>query len=837
MSTLVICMKIFANNRWIAAICRHYLVVLLSLSSYNAFATISDTTAGNIPPIPSYDTLPLPDNQPVMTTTNGELSWLGEQPIEPSPKGLPKGCGAWELVMKHWNPATGATKHEPLNSYLSGHVSTQQPLASRLLALVMRRTSSNPGLSGHVVTQLPLPTGLLALTMSGCQDGKEHLRIIFVPTRGTSLLKLDTNQGFPLSPDLLALSNDTTALVTRDMTTRHITIYKIQHLKSELLLESMPPLAIPFHGDYAVAVAGKNQLMVLGGSDEKYRGCSPCRAETHILDLDTKTWRTGPSMLEARSELGATALPDGSILVTGGWTKAADWGNGPSRTAERWDPATNKFEALLPMPTGNALHKHIWWTAPWGKTLLVVQGVTGAAHSFDPVNRTWRTVGQWEEGSEEGGCGFFPFVIDSNAYAWLLNRSEGYYSSKSCTTGVDQKYGSLSLMLPPNTAMPAPQPPPENMLVTYLVGAAFVPAKGAAPALVIGGERHAGMNNFTASNAVETIDRKGRISTLPSLHIARYNAQAFRVTDGVLVLGGSGPDNPYGGNRTPKPLPAEWLSTDGSAHQWQEVSDANWISDSTANQLKDGSLLVISSFGDIRQLKLTSRDGKLTIENTSWPSLNDWRNDPNERAQIQELDDGRIVVAGGYEPSERIALYSELTLDPEEQDQYVGIGDYVPSYRYKIFDPMTKLWTNSASAETAGGSVVIMTDGRVVKAGANPTAKNNSGQNKPILEISNQEGTVWSNLSVAHSRLQMNDNYRLFTLDGELFASGVIDSTGGGPRPRGLEWLNPTSQQWVLLWQDEKGDNWSKHQGRILVRALTGANGKSKNVIIPIGGL
>ncbi len=809
-SVLEMSMKSIANNRRLSALNRHCLVALLTLPCCYGFATISEVAAGSFPPIPSYATLPLPADQPVMAASDGELSWLGQRPIEPAPQGLAKGCWAWELVMDRWNPATGAT----------------------------RRVRLNPALGGLVAAQLPLLSGLLAVTTSGCQEGKEHLRIVLFPSNGAAPLKLDTDKDLGLSPDLLALGDDSAALVTRDKLTRRITIYTIRLQKNGLLLEAMPPLAIPYRGDYAAAVAGEDQLMILGGSDGSYRGCSPCRAETYVINLKTKIWRTGPSMLEGRSELGATALPDGGILVTGGWTKAANWGNGPSRAAERWDPATDKFEALPPMPTGNARHKHLWWTAPWGKTLLVVQGLTGAAHAFDHATRTWRTVGEWIEGSEEGGCGFFPFVLGGNAYAWLLNRSEGHYSSKSC---MEQKYGTLSLLRPPNTAKPSSTPPPDNMLITYLHSAAFVPAAGSAPALVIGGSRHSGMNSFVTSSAVEAIDRAGRVATLPSLRIARHGAQAFRVAGGVLVLGGSGPDLPYGGDRAPKSLPAEWLLPAGTTPwQWMEVSGANLIPGSAITQLKDGSLLVAEPSGHLLQLRLTSRNGKPSIESTPWPSLNrERRNGPNENEEIrvQELEDGRVVVAGGSVRAERIALYSDDVLEPGQPDHYVGIGEYLPSRRHEIFDPATKRWTNSAPSVAAGGRVVVMADGRVVKAGEAPLAKGDSGPGKLVLEISNPAGSEWSKLAITGSRLRVNDHYRLFSLEGELFASGELDelSTGGGPG--GLEWLNPTTQQWELVWQAEKDDNWRKHQGRILVRQLTGADGKGKAMVIPVGGL
>ena len=803
-------MTSIANSRQLSVRGRHCLVALLAMSCCFGFATVAGAATHTPPPVPAYAALPLPDSQTVMATSDGELVWLGQRPIEPAPKDLAKGCWAWELVMDRWNPATGATRRVPLD----------------------------PALGGHVVAQLPLPSGLLAINASGCHEGEPRSRIVLFPTGGAAPLRLDTDKDLGLSPELLALGDDAAALVSRDRNTRHIIVYSIRRQKNSLVLEAMPPLAIAYRGDYTAAAAGKDQLMILGGSDGNFRGCSPCRAETHVINLQTRIWRTGPSMLEARSELGATALPDGSILVTGGWTKAAGWGNGPSRTAERWDPASDKFEALPPMPTGNARHKHLWWTAPWGKTLLVAQGMTGAAHSFDYTTRTWRTAGEWIAGSEEGGCGFFPFVLGGNAYAWLVNRSEGHYSSKSC---MEQKYASLSLLRPPSTAKLSSTRPPDSMLITYLHGAAFLPAAGSAPALVIGGSRHSGMNGFVTSSAVEAIDREGRVATLPSLRIARHGAQAFRIAGGVLVLGGSGPDRPYGGDRAPKSLPAEWLPPAGTTPwQWLEVSDASFTPGSAITQLKDGSPLIVAPGGKLLQLRLTLQNGKPRMEGGLWTSLiRERRNgsNQNEEIRVQEVEDGRIVVAGGSVLAERIALYSKDVLKPGQPDQYVGIGDYLPSRRHEIYDPSTKRWASSAPSVNAGGRVVVLADGRVIKAGKAPLDKGDTGPEKLVLEISNPAGSAWSRLAIKGSRLRVNDHYRQFSLEGELFASGELDelSTGGGPG--GVEWFNPKTQQWELLWQAEKDDNWRKHQGRILLRQLTGADGKNKTVVIPVGGL
>ena len=763
-----------------------------------------------VPPVPSFANMPLPDNQALTMAADGELRWLGQRPIEPAPKNLPQGCWAWELVLDHWHPATGATRRTPLA----------------------------PDLTGFVNAQLPLPAGLMALTTTGCQEGKERTRVLLLPLGGGPPLKVETEEApTPFPTQLLALGDDAVALVTRDKDSRHIQVSTVRRQGNRLVLDRMPALPVAYRGDFAVALAGKEQVMILGGSDGKYRGCSDCRAQTHLLNLRTRTWGAGPLMTEARSELGASTLPDGSVLVTGGWTPTAGWGNGPSRTAERWDPATNRFEPLPPMPTGNARHQHLWWNAPWGRTLLVVQGLAGAAHAFDPATRTWRTVAEWPQGSEEGGCGFYPLVLGGNAYAWQRNRAEGHYSSKHCS---EQKYASLALLRPPAGAAPAAQPPSDQWLISYRSSPAILPASGTAPLLVIGGALHAGMNTYVKTSAVDAVDRDGRITSLPSLRIARQNAQAFRVAGGVLVVGGTGPHNRYGGDREPKPLPAEWLPPPGTAPwQWQEVTDAQIAPGSAVAQMNDGSLLVVAPGGGLQQLRPVLRDGRLGVQSTGWPEMNRERRDGfgQDQVQVRQLDDGRVVVAGGAVRSERIALYSDKVSKPDAPDDYVGIGEFLPSRRHEIFDPATRRWVNSAPSSVPGGRVTILADGRVVKAGEAPRGKNDNGRVPVVLEVSNPAGTAWTRLVRAGSRLRTDHQLRLFTLEGELFASGEVEGLSTGDGPSGLEWWNTATRQWELQWQAGKDENWRLHLGRMVVRTLTGTDGRSKTVVLPVAGL
>ena len=724
------------------------------------------TGTGFIPPVPTYDQLPLLADQPVSIDSNGELTWLAARPLPGEIKPRP-GCWAWEIVHRRWNPATGTHAEVPL------------------------------ALGGHVIAQLALPAGLLWVSTTGCQAG-DRTRIALLLPDGKLIASEVPDQIDDMPMRLIALGRDSAAIVSREKETRHITVRVIRRAGQAMNIERLPDLKVPFRGDFAEAPLADGRIMVIGGSNAQYRGCSPCRAETHILDLNSKTWSAGPPMLEARSEHHAARLPDGSVLVTGGWTQKRDWGHGPSRTAERWNPATNRFEAIAPMPMGNARHRSLWMPGQEGKTLLVVERMSGTAQAYDVAQGTWRTAGAWYQGSEEGGCGFYPFVSNGTAYAWGIWRAEGYYSSKSC---MEQKFATLSALRPDRDHAAAASPPPESLLITYRSDEAFLPGAAGKPALSIGGSSHAGMNTYLPTATVEAITREGRILAMPTLNTARSGATAYRVGDGVLVVGGRGEDFDERREAT-RILPMEWLAAADSdtAASWLDVTGNVPEATGAIGQRPDGSLLEVTTSGSVAELKLRINGGALNVERSSWPSLNRARR-PNEksRVKVRELSDGRVIVAGGDVQTEKIALLTLCVQESSCADEYVGIGALLPSRRHEIYDPVNKRWNNSAPSRAAGGQVEVMSDGRVVKLGAIGASDASSPQT--VLEMSDANGNSWQRMpDIGPHGMRLNDRLRVFSIDDELFVYGEMELAHNNSEGVGVQWLNINTAQWEVLW-------------------------------------
>jgi hypothetical protein len=95
--------------------------------------------------------------------------------------------------------------------------------------------------------------------------------------------------------------------------------------------------------DYGSAVMyADGKVLVAGGGD-------PPTATAEVIDLNrpSPVWRNTASMSTARRQLNATALPDGTVLVTGG-THGTGFNNTstPVYSAEIWNPETGAWTVM-----------------------------------------------------------------------------------------------------------------------------------------------------------------------------------------------------------------------------------------------------------------------------------------------------------------------------------------------------------------------------------------------------------------------------------------------------------------------------------------------------------
>ncbi|MFE8597706.1 Kelch repeat-containing protein [Archangium violaceum] len=127
------------------------------------------------------------------------------------------------------------------------------------------------------------------------------------------------------------------------------------------------------------------KVLVAGG----YHHSIGALASVELYDPSTGTWSTTGSLAAAHHTHTATLLPNGKVLVAGGDTSA------PS-SAELYDPATGTWSTTGRMIT--LRRRHTATLLPNGKVLIAggfsdSSGYLASAELYDPSTGTWSTTG------------------------------------------------------------------------------------------------------------------------------------------------------------------------------------------------------------------------------------------------------------------------------------------------------------------------------------------------------------------------------------------------------------------------------------------------------------
>jgi len=141
--------------------------------------------------------------------------------------------------------------------------------------------------------------------------------------------------------------------------------------------------------EYSTATLLANgQVLVTGGYNYRYSYTYLATAE--VYDPATGTWSATGSMASTRYQHTATLLPNGKVLVTGGYSSS-----GLLATAEVYDPATGTWSATGSMAAGRYQHTAV--LLPNGKVLVVggyrSSGALATAEVYDPATGTWSATG------------------------------------------------------------------------------------------------------------------------------------------------------------------------------------------------------------------------------------------------------------------------------------------------------------------------------------------------------------------------------------------------------------------------------------------------------------
>jgi N-acetylneuraminic acid mutarotase len=156
-------------------------------------------------------------------------------------------------------------------------------------------------------------------------------------------------------------------------------------------------MSLPRHR-HTASLLDDGRVLVVGGSNSNATcTCTTFQSAADLYDPGTDEWNPTGSLITARYDHTATRLPDGMVLVAGGFGGTPDTlhasGDALS-TVELYDPASGTWASAAAMSTPRSQHTA---TLLDSGRVLVVGGTDGAttrssAEVYDPATDTWSPV-------------------------------------------------------------------------------------------------------------------------------------------------------------------------------------------------------------------------------------------------------------------------------------------------------------------------------------------------------------------------------------------------------------------------------------------------------------
>ncbi len=305
------------------------------------------------------------------------------------------------------------------------------------------------------------------------------------------------------------------------------------------------------------------KVLVVGGYGNTYSVYSGYLATVEVYDPASGTWSRTGSMSVPRSGHTATPLPGGKVLVAGGYND-----NGDLATAEVYDPALGTWSATGSMTSPRSSHTA---TRLADGKVLVAAGrkspgeIVATAEVYDPGSGTWSTTGSMASLRVDHTATLLPGgkVLVTGGQGGYIVAKEELYDPASGTWSLT---GALASPRAFHTATPLP----------------------GGKVLVTGGFR---ISPYDPVVKVEVYDpASGTWSETGTLVTARSNHTATPLPDGtVLVTGGSDKED-----RTLKTAEVH----DAAPGLWSATASmATPREYHTATLLPGGKVLVVGGYG------------------------------------------------------------------------------------------------------------------------------------------------------------------------------------------------------------------------------------------------
>ncbi|XXX81196.1 kelch repeat-containing protein [Sorangium sp. So ce134] len=532
--------------------------------------------------------------------------------------------------------------------------------------------------------------------------------------------------------------------------------------------------------DHTATLLPNGRILVVGGY-----GPEGALDSAEQFDPNSGLWSPRATMATARTAHTATLLPNGRVLVAGG--------NGPDGrldSVEVFDPASDVWTSLPPMVTARAAHTAT--LLPDGRVLVVggadPDGARNDAELFDPETETWLPVR--------------PMATSRSEHAATL-----LHDGRVLITGGDGPEGSIDgvEVFDPGSGRWLSL---QSMQMSRAEHTASLLPDGRV--LVAGGSVHGTIDD------AELLDPDaGMWQSADPLRTARQQHTATLLQDGrVLVAGGEGRDSGA--------LPGNQLDStevfDPDSGTWHVVGPMGQVrAGHTATLLQDGRVLVAGGLEDVE-----GRPGSLDHAELFDPASGTWTfvspmNTARHRHTATLLENGKVLVAGGrnqggyldsaelFDPASEtwshlgpmLAPRYAHTATPLLNGKVLVAGGYGPDGTLdgaEVFDPASGGWLPLGPMISARSmhTATLLPDGRVLVAGGFDAAGALDS-----AEVFIPDSGRWLPLGSMHTA--RIDHTATLLPDGRVLVVGGANIQASTLQPHTVEAFDPSSGTWFRL--------------------------------------
>ncbi len=463
------------------------------------------------------------------------------------------------------------------------------------------------------------------------------------------------------------------------------------------------------------------KVLVTGGYDSY---TVKFTASAELYDPATGAWISAGTMSTARGYHSATLLADGRVLVAGG--RPIDYYGNSLASADLYDPATNSWSAAAPMPQPHERQSAI--LLPTGKVLEVCYSYNTLL--YDPASDSWSPAAE-----PPFGCTRAMSLPDGRVQVF-----RAIPTSTQTNAAVYDPYTNTSTQ---GDSLPAGRSNP----VTALLPDGKV---------LVTGADYSNAGAFTAALYDPATSAWSPVAQMP---VAAYYSfyTATTLSDGkVLVAGGHVFWEPVPEAQLYDPVSNTWSAT------WP-LAYARYYH--TATLLKDGNVLVSGGCHQGPTCDSVNSAEIYPIQVGAWHSAGTMNLNRTGAPAILLLN-GKALVAGGYNPDQPDSTSAELydpasntwspaASMPAARDNYMaarlldgrvlvagGSSGYDTVSSASLYNPATDSWSPAGQMTTPriGARAVPLLDGKVLVIGGEDNASNKLAS----TELYNPATNTWS---------------------------------------------------------------------------------------------